>query len=103
MNAGILDPKDEAIARRVAELVVAYHRPVLTRAEAIAYTGHGSNSAFDRWRLRWGVPPCTGGRYSRGQIERALERESQARRKWTMKRLARKAVPPPAASAGVAP
>lgn len=103
MNASTLDPKDEAIARRVAELVVAYHRPVLTRAEARAFAKHRSDTAFDRWCSRWRVGPCSRGRYARGQLERALEREAQTGRKWTMKRLAGKTVPPAASSAGVVP
>jgi hypothetical protein len=73
-----LSPKEEAIAQRVAELVAPVKPgPILTRAEAMAYTKHNSDSAFDRWcskYYRGGSDER--GRYSRGHLERALLREA---------------------------
>lgn len=78
-----LSPKLEALAMRVAQLVLeanqAQRRPVLTRAEARAYVGKESDSAFDRWAAAWHVVPCAHGRYARGHLDRALEREAKAR------------------------
>lgn len=49
---------------------------ILTFAEAIAYAKHGSNTSFARWR----VTSAQNGRYSRSQLDRALQRESERRR-----------------------
>lgn len=53
---------------------------ILTQAEAIAYTKHGSLSAFYRWCSRWRITSAGPGRYSRGHIDSALDREAAKRR-----------------------
>jgi len=79
MSLTILPPDQEALARRMAELVLATKRPVLNRAEAILHVGLGSDSAFDRWCQRLRVRPCAHGRYARGQLDRAMLREAGQR------------------------
>ena len=77
----ILTPEQEAIARRVAQLVAPVKPgPVLTLAEAIAYTKHESDSAFYRWAAKWRIGSITNGRYARGHLDRALAREATTRR-----------------------
>lgn len=71
-----LPPEHEAIAQRTAALIVGLRSPVLTREEARVYTKNDSDSAFDRWRQKYNVRPCSQGRYARGALDRALERES---------------------------
>lgn len=53
--------------------------PILTLAEAIAYTKHASDSAFYRWAGRWRVASTSNGRYARGPLDRALHREATQR------------------------
>lgn len=78
--SGAIDEKQmaERVAVRVVELLRAVQSPVLTLAEAAAYAKHGSTSAFYVWARRWEVRavPSANGRYSRRQIDRALEREA---------------------------
>lgn len=87
MSAAVLTAKDEALARRVAQIVIAARpAPVLPRTEAIAYVKLASDSAFDRWTAKWRVRPCDRGRYARGHLDRALAREATVRK--TVKRRA---------------
>lgn len=53
---------------------------ILTRAEAVAYTKHDSDSAFYRWCTRWRVTSSAPGRYARGTLDSALAREAARRR-----------------------
>lgn len=53
---------------------------ILTFAEAIAYAKHGSRTAFQRWCRRWRITSGQNGRYSRSQLDRALQREAERRR-----------------------
>ncbi len=54
--------------------------PVLTLAEAITYAKHDSDSAFYRWCARWKVRSISNGRYARGHLDRAMQREAVTRR-----------------------
>jgi hypothetical protein len=63
-----------------AILLRATPAPVLTVAEAAAYTKHDSDTAFYRWCSRWRVLSCAQGRYARGQLDRGLQREAAHRR-----------------------
>lgn len=83
MSAAVTIPIDiEALAQRVAQLIAPVKPgPVLTLAEAMAYTKHDSDSAFYRWAAKWRVRACAQGRYARGHLDRALARESTTRRK----------------------
>lgn len=71
--AALLRSQQEQIAQLVLRAPVG---PILTRAEARAYTKHNSDTAFDRWCARRKVRPCARGRYARGHLERALLREA---------------------------
>lgn len=80
-----LDIEDiEAVARRAVELWrEAARQPiataeVMTTAEAREYVKRPSPSAFKRWRRQWGVKPF-GRRYSKAQLDVALNRESRRR------------------------
>ena len=53
---------------------------ILTRAEAIAYVKLGSRSALQRWCAKWNVPANR--RYPKTQLDRGLEREARASRKY---------------------
>ena len=48
--------------------------PVLTRDEAKHYVKKPSNAAFSRWCKKWGVRPIEQGRYSRANLDKAIER-----------------------------
>jgi len=72
----------EAIARRVVELQAEQsmrNERVLTRAEARAYVKRESEAAFHDWCKRWRIKAAVHGRYSRDQLDLALERESRLR------------------------
>jgi hypothetical protein len=76
----VLTAEQEAIAQRVAQLVAPVKPgPILTLAEAIAYTKHESDSAFYRWAGRWKITSTSNGRYARGHLDRALAREASQR------------------------
>lgn len=81
MTMILLAPSDEAMAQRIAEIISARAKPVLTLEQAIPYTNHKSDSAFYVWAKKWKVTPCDHGRYARGHLDRALEREAQSRGK----------------------
>lgn len=70
---------DEDIAQ-IVRLIQPAAAAVLTLAEAIRYTKHESHSAFYRWCKRWGVRSITNGRFSRPQLDRAIDRESRKAR-----------------------
>ena len=77
MKSLTITAAQEAIAQRVAALVAPVKPgPILTRAEAIAHTKHGSDTAFDRWCAKYRCRPCERGRYARGHLDRALLREA---------------------------
>jgi hypothetical protein len=78
---GMVRPAVEEIAQRVVELMRAAPAipstgSMLTLAEAIAYTKRPSAWAFYKWARLWRVKSKTRGRYSRQDLDRALERES---------------------------
>lgn len=93
-DRSMMRPAVEEVAQRTAELlrpmIVAEVRlamreqsqasaptpEVLTLAEAVAYTKRPSAWAFYQWARRWRVKSKTRGRYSRQDLDRALERES---------------------------
>lgn len=74
-----LDPAAEQLAQRIATLLRAVQSPILTLAEAIAYTKHASAPAFSRWCSRWRVTSVSNGRYARGALDRGLHREATQR------------------------
>ena len=49
---------------------------ILTTEEAVRFSKLGSDSALYRWSDKWGVRPVAHGRWSRAQIELAMEREA---------------------------
>lgn len=73
----------EAIARRVVELqrqtTLPQSERILTRSEARAYVKRHSEAAFCDWCKKWRIKPFSRGRYSRDQLDLALERESRRR------------------------
>lgn len=83
----IADEDRLAIARETARLVLEElttagaitprPRAVLTLDEAVAYSGKGSRSAFQRWNAKHGPCDCGHGRYSRERLDRALDREAR--------------------------
>lgn len=74
LDADDLAKIDALLAQRLAAAPPS--RAILTLAEAIAYTKHGSHSAFDRWCRRWRVNSGANGRYSRAQLDVGLAREA---------------------------
>ena len=74
-----LQPEDLAA---IAAMLAAPPRTdrILTREEAMAYTKHESESAFYRWCTRWRVTSAAAGRYARGHLDSALDREASRRR-----------------------
>ena len=82
-----LDSDDFANIRSIvsavvhAELVAPLRTDrILTSAEAMAYTKHGSTSAFARWAKRVGYRSVSNGRHSRAQLDVALGREARKAR-----------------------
>jgi len=67
----------EAIAEAVAQKQMRFQSPVLTTAEAIAFVGKNSASAFGRWCAAHKVKPCDKGRYSRRALEMGLNKEAR--------------------------
>jgi len=78
-----LDAEDiEAIAQRTAELIgqgAQFTEEIMTRAEAMAYAKRNSDAAFSDWCREWHVKPYRRGRYSKTQLDHALQRESRKR------------------------
>jgi hypothetical protein len=77
-----LPPEQEAIARRVVELLREQPTFVgtpnlLTRTEARAYTKRPSQGGFCAWCRRWKIKPVSRGRYSRRDLDLALSREAK--------------------------
>lgn len=66
---------DEALAVLAAERRMA--APILTAAEAIAYTKHESASAFSRWATRYGVLNASNGRWPRHRLDAGMLKESR--------------------------
>lgn len=62
----------DAIARRVVEMQGATQRPELSRAEAMAITGHRSPATFSAWCRSRRVKAITRGRYRRAALVRAM-------------------------------
>lgn len=78
-----LDPADLAQIRAIVRNELAaplITDRILTQAEAIAFTKHGSTSAFFRWCRRWRITSAAPGRYARHHLDSALEREAAKRR-----------------------
>jgi hypothetical protein len=80
MNA-ISDSDVDRIARRVVELqaTTLTQSEVLTRSEAMAYAKRQSHAAFSVWCAANHVRPVSRGRYSRSQLDLALQREARRR------------------------
>ena len=79
----MLDPTDLAEIRTLLRSELSappITDRILTQEEAIAYTKHGSLSAFYRWCTRMRITSAGPGRYSRGHIDSALDREAAKRR-----------------------
>lgn len=53
---------------------------VMTRAEAMAFVRRKSDRAFGRWCKKWRVRSVSHGRYSRTQLNMALNKEARIRR-----------------------
>jgi len=49
---------------------------IMCRADAIAYTGIKSASAFKDWCKAYGVAPCSHGRYEKRKLDLGLAREA---------------------------
>lgn len=69
---------------RIADAVVqrintAAPSEILTRAEAMAHTKRRSHAGFCVWCAANNVRPATRGRYSRTQLDMALQREARRR------------------------
>jgi len=56
------------------------HPEIMPRAQAIAYAGKRSTSAFDRWCTRYGITACGRGRYVRKHLDRAIAEEARGTR-----------------------
>ena len=69
----------DQIAEAVALKITRYKAPVLTREEAVAYVGKGSDRSFRRWCADYKVRPCSAGRYSRRSLEMGMNKESRGR------------------------
>lgn len=67
---------EDRLATLIAAKLRAFESPILTTAEAIAYTKHESDSAFYRWCERWAVRSEHNGRWARRWLDRALQREA---------------------------
>jgi hypothetical protein len=82
MTADQNSPEIVALAERLRELMGARAATdqILTTAEAVAYTKHESGSAFYRWARRLRVSSISNGRYSRPQLDAALDREARRAR-----------------------
>lgn len=77
------DADTQTILAEVAELKKLVRegfvpKPVLTLAEAMDLTNHGSGSAFGRWCSALKVKACGQGRYARRAILAGLEREADS-------------------------
>lgn len=68
----------EAVAARITRPSVEQSE-ILTRTEAMAHTKRRSHAAFGVWCAANGVKPATRGRYSRTQIDMAMQREGRKR------------------------
>ncbi len=78
-----LDQEDIAVIESILQTALGVARKgaaILTTAEAIPYTKNLGKDGFYRWCKRLGVRSVTNGRYSRPQLDRALERESRKAR-----------------------
>lgn len=54
-----------------------FRKPVLSLARAVAFVDAKSVNAFHAWCRRMGVENLSNGRYSRGELQRAMEREAR--------------------------
>lgn len=78
-----LDPETIAVIEGLLTTAIGVARkasPILTRDEAMEYTKNLGDDAFYRWCKRMSVRSVTNGRYSRPQLDRAMERESRKAR-----------------------
>jgi hypothetical protein len=94
-----LSANEEEMIRRIVAELAGNTKPVLDRAQAIKYTNHYSDTAFDRWRKKMNVTACSQGRYARGHLDRAMQREAMTRR---TRKIREVPPPPPAADAPAA-
>ena len=83
IDAATMEIIDATVARTIAQMQ-AQQAPktdeVLTRAEAKLYVKRNSDRAFGRWCKEWSVRSSQHGRYSRTQLDVALNREARKRR-----------------------
>ena len=70
-KALVMDLADEMERRE------GFRKPVLSLSRAVAFTEAKSVRAFHAWCRRLGVQNLTNGRYSRGELQRAMEREAR--------------------------
>jgi hypothetical protein len=79
MSRTLSDADVQAIADAVTARISSAPSEILTRTEAMAHAKHKSHAAFCVWCAANKIKPATRGRYSRTQLDMALQREARKR------------------------
>ena len=65
------------VARELSSGRYRAEAPILTQDEALEYVGLNSSRTFRRWASRFGVKPCSPGRYARNALDQGLRKEAK--------------------------